>query len=235
MRIDKFVCRALGVTRKEARDIIKSGRVKIGTKVAIKNDWNVNGEDVFLDDNKLNFKEVYYLMLNKPKGYLSATFDNKLPTVLDLIKGYDKVNLSIVGRLDMDTVGLILLTSDGKMAHQLTSPKKTCFKKYFVQVDGKFTIDDIESCKKGMDLYDGKGKLYHTKPAKLEIINEHEAYLSISEGKYHQIKKMCHSLGKEVIYLKRIAIGNLILDENLKEGEYRELTDEEIERLKENI
>ena len=218
MRIDKFISRALAISRKDARDIIKSKRVKIGSRVALKNDWEVNCEDVFLDDKKIEFKEFYYLMLNKPKGYISATYDEKQKCVLDLIKGYEKANLFMVGRLDIDTVGLLILTNDGPLAHKLTSPKKECFKKYYVEVDGEFSLDDIEKLKLGLDLYDGKGK----------------AYISISEGKYHEIKKMCQKLNKEVTYLKRISMGNLVLDESLKEGEYRELTDLEVSMLKEN-
>lgn len=234
MRIDKFISRALAISRKDARDIIKSKRVKIGNRVALKNDWEVNCEDVFLDDKKIEFKEFYYLMLNKPKGYISATYDEKQKCVLDLIKGYEKANLFMVGRLDIDTVGLLILTNDGPLAHKLTSPKKECFKKYYVEVDGEFSLDDIEKLKLGLDLYDGKGKAYHTKEAILEIISKDKAYISISEGKYHEIKKMCQKLNKEVTYLKRISMGNLVLDESLKEGEYRELTDLEVSILKEN-
>ncbi len=173
-------------------------------------------------------------MLNKPKGYISATYDEKQKCVLDLIKGYEKANLFMVGRLDIDTVGLLILTNDGPLAHKLTSPKKECFKKYYVEVDGEFSLDDIEKLKLGLDLYDGKGKAYHTKEAILEIISKDKVYISISEGKYHEIKKMCQKLNKEVTYLKRISMGNLVLDESLKEGEYRELTDLEVSMLKEN-
>ena len=183
MRIDKFISRALAISRKDARDIIKSKRVKIGSRVALKNDWEVNCEDVFLDDKKIEFKEFYYLMLNKPKGYISATYDEKQKCVLDLIKGYEKANLFMVGRLDIDTVGLLILTNDGPLAHKLTSPKKECLKKYYVEVDGEFSLDDIEKLKLGLDLYDGKGKAYHTKEAILEIISKDKAYISMSEGK----------------------------------------------------
>lgn len=235
MRIDKFISHALSISRRDARDIIKSKRVKIGERVVLKNDWDTNSSDVFLDDKKIEFKEFYYLMLNKPSGYLSATYDEKQKCVLDLINGYEKANLFMVGRLDIDTVGLLILTNDGHLAHALTSPKRECYKKYYVEVEGKFTNDDIKILQDGLDLYDGKGKLYHTKEAKLEIITDNKAYISINEGKYHEIKKMCHALNKEVTYLKRISMGGLFLDESLKEGEYRELTLEEVEILKENL
>lgn len=235
MRIDKFISRALQLSRKDARDVIKSGRVKIGSRIALKNDWEVNGEDVYLDNNRIDFKEFYYLMLNKPKGYLSATKDKNYKCVLDLITGYEKANLFMVGRLDIDTVGLLILTNDGVLAHKLTSPKKECKKKYYVEVEGKFCESDISILKEGLDLYDGKGKPYHSKEAILEIIDENKAYITITEGKYHEIKKMCLKLNKEVTYLKRVMMGELVLDDALKEGEYRELTLDEIETLKKDL
>lgn len=235
MRIDKYVSHALSLSRKEARDLIKSGRIKIGKKQVLKNDWDTKNENVYLDDEILYYQEFIYLMLNKPKGYLSATQDAQRKCVLDLIEGYEKSNLFMVGRLDIDTVGLLIITNDGKMAHILTSPKHECLKKYYVEVEGEFLQEDISIFKEGMQIYDGNGNLYKTKEALLEIIDKDKAYITISEGKYHQVKKMCLYLNKTVKYLKRISMGGLSLDETLEEGKYRPLTEEEINILKENI
>lgn len=233
MRIDKYISKVLNLSRKDARDVIKKKRVKIGNRLVLKNDWEVD-DIVYLDDKELIYKEYVYLMLNKPKGYISATQDASKKCVLDLIDGYEKANLFMVGRLDIDTVGLLLITNDGPLAHKLTSPNYQCVKKYYVEVDGEFRNEDIKTFEEGMELFDGNGNKYFTKKAKLEIIDKNKAYVSISEGKYHQVKKMCLYVGKEVTYLKRLSMGSLLLDESLTEGKYRELTEEEIELLKEN-
>ena len=138
MRIDKFVSKSLNVSRKDARDIIKKRRIKIGDKIAIKNDFEVKEEKVYLDDKEIIYKEYYYIMLNKPKGYVSATIDNLHKTVFDLIKGYEKAELFMVGRLDIDTEGLLLISNDGALCHQLLSPKSHVDKKYYVEFTGEF-------------------------------------------------------------------------------------------------
>ncbi|MDD3171156.1 MAG: 16S rRNA pseudouridine(516) synthase [Bacilli bacterium] len=234
MRLDKYVSKVLGITRNEARQNIKSGAIKIEFKNNIRNDDSINEitDVVYYNGQKLEYIKYIYIMLNKPQGYLSATFDKSSPTVVDLVKEYQKYNLAMVGRLDKDTEGLFLLTNDGKFAHNLTSPKKDLFKKYYVEINEVWNKEDIMLFEKGLEIYDGNKKLFKTKPAKLEILADSKAYISISEGKYHQIKKMCLKIGKEVKYLKRIAIGNLYLDENLALGEYRLLTIEEIEKVK---
>lgn len=234
MRLDKYVSMVLGITRNEARQSIKSGAIKIEFKNNLKNDDSINEitDVVYYNGKKLEYIKYIYIMLNKPQGYLSATFDKSSPTVVDLVKEYQNYNLAMVGRLDKDTEGLFLLTNDGKFAHNLTSPKKDLFKKYYVEIDGSWSQDDITIFEKGLEIYDGNKNLFKTKPAVLEILDDDKAYISISEGKYHQIKKMCLKVGKEVKYLKRIAIGSLCLDEKLALGEYRLLTVEEIEKLK---
>ena len=236
MRLDKYVAKVLGITRNEARQLIKAKEITIEFKNHLHNDDTINEitDVVYYQGRKLEYMKYIYIMLNKPQGYLSATIDKKDPTVLDLVKEYQKYDLAMVGRLDKDTEGLFILTNDGIFAHRLTAPHKNVFKKYYVEVDGVWTEEDIVKFEEGFEIFDGNKNLFKTKPAKLEIIAEQKAYISISEGKYHQVKKMCLKVGKEVTYLKRIAIGNLQLDENLPVGAYRLLTEEEIETLKAN-
>lgn len=233
MRLDKFIAYTLDVSRDMARKIIKNKQVYLNGELATNFGCLINTltDIITIDGQKLIFEGSIYLMMNKPKGYLSATKD-KSPTILDLVDKYKKYNLFIVGRLDLDSVGLIILTNDGKLAHKITSPKSKILKKYYVEVEGKFNLEDIEAFENGLEIKDGQNKIYRTLPAKLEILNSSSAYISLSEGKYHQVKRMCRKLNKEVVYLKRVMIGELALDENLKEGEYRKLQLEEIELLK---
>lgn len=234
MRIDKFVSKVYNLSRNDSRQFIKKNDFYINDIKVTKNDQliDLDTDTVFLNGEAVNYKPLVYLMLNKPKGYLSATSDDHYPTVIDLIKGYENYDLFMVGRLDLDTEGLLLITNDGKFAHNLTSPKKDCLKKYYLETDLPFEECDIETMKCGMELYDGNGNLYLTKPATLEIISDCKAYLTISEGKYHQVKKMSKKVGKEVLYLKRVAIGSLSLDETLDIGSFRPLSDEEVKSLK---
>ncbi|MFM1536472.1 16S rRNA pseudouridine(516) synthase, partial [Helcococcus ovis] len=172
-----------------------------------------------------------YLMMNKPQGYISATKDYN-DTVLDLLdEKFQNKDIFPVGRLDKDTEGLLILTNDGKLAHELLSPKKKVDKKYYAKVDNILSEEDIDKFKDGIYL---EKEQYLTMPAKLEIISNYECYVYIKEGKYHQVKRMLKSCGKEVLYLKRISMGNINLDETLDLGQYRELTEKEIEILKNN-
>lgn len=234
MRLDKYVSTALGISRNDARQLIKKGEIKLELKTNIKNDNNINeiNDIVYYNNKRLEYLKFVYLMLNKPQGYLSATYDKTEKTVLDLVPEYNGYHLSMVGRLDKDTEGLLLLTNDGKLLHKLTTPKKDIYKKYYVEVDGVFNNEDIKVFENGMELHDAADVTYVTKKAILEIIEKNKAYVSISEGKYHQVKKMCLKVGKEVTYLKRVAMGDLKLDETLELGKYRLLTYEEIEYLK---
>ncbi|MDD2493095.1 MAG: 16S rRNA pseudouridine(516) synthase [Bacilli bacterium] len=236
MRLDKYVALVLGVTRNQARQLIKMKEITVEFKSFPRNDDTIDEvrDVVYYKGRKLEYLKNVYIMLNKPKGYLSATIDKKDPTVLDLVLEYQKYNLAMVGRLDKDTEGLFILTSDGALAHRLTSPNKNVFKKYYVEVEGVWNREDILKFNEGLEIEDGNNKRFLTKPAILEMVASNKAYISISEGKYHQIKKMCLKVGKKVTYLKRVAIGELQLDANLSAGEYRLLTDEEIEILKAN-
>ncbi|HOE06249.1 MAG TPA: 16S rRNA pseudouridine(516) synthase [Bacilli bacterium] len=236
MRLDKYVSQGLGITRSQARQLIRAKEITVEFKKHLHSDDAIDEikDIVYYKGRKLDYLKYVYIMLNKPRGVLSATIDKKDPTVVDLIKEYQKYDLAMIGRLDKDTEGLFLLTNDGALVHRLTAPNKNVFKKYYVEVNGKWTAEDVIKFQEGLEILDGKKNIFLTKPAKLEIISDFKAYVSISEGKYHQIKKMCLKVGKEVTYLKRIAIGKLQLDEKLPVGGYRLLTDEEIEILKSN-
>ena len=234
-RIDKILSNLGYGTRKDLKKIVKNGMVQVNgitikdsaMKVDPEKDKIViNGEEIF-------YREFIYLMMNKPAGVISATFDNKDETVIDLLEVEHQVFEPFpVGRLDKDTVGLLLLTNDGDLNHRLISPKWKVDKVYFAKIDQKVTEEDIEKFKHGITLDDG----YRCKEAILEIQKESEEgseiVLTIQEGKFHQVKRMFEAVGKKVTYLKRIEFGTLPLDEDLEEGEYRELTEEEIAILK---
>jgi len=237
MRLDKFISHALGKTRSEARDIIKQGMISVNQTIMRKNDWTVDEyhDLILFNDQPIVFKNYLYLMLNKPMGYLSATKDAKYPTVIDLIKEYENYDLFMAGRLDLDSEGLMIITNDGKFAHGLTSPRHEVPKRYYVKTNEEFSEADVLAFQEGLFIYDGHKNRFKTQPAVLEIISPQEAYVTIFEGKYHQVKKMCLKVGKNVTYLKRLAMGDLELDPNLKTGEYRLLSVEEIDHLKETV
>ena len=219
-RLDKFVAVGLNLTRNEAKNLIKNKKIKINGEIIRDGSYKVKESDVVLcGDTIVKFEENIYLMMNK--------------TILELISDYNINKLMIVGRLDIDTTGLILLTSDGAFVHKLTSPNKNINKKYEVLCDKDFTEDDINKFKEGITIYLDDETPYKCKSSELEILdNKKEAYITISEGKYHQIKKMCKMIDKKVYELKRVEIGKLKLDCNLLPGEYRKLTNEEMELIK---
>ena len=175
-------------------------------------------------------------MLNKPKGFVSATTDREHKTVVDIISSSEKKDLFPVGRLDIDTEGLLLITNDGELAHRLLAPKNHVEKTYYVEVSGILDDVDVDAVEKGLDI----GEEKNTIPAKMEILktdiqnNISSCYLTIHEGKFHQVKRMMKKLGKTVTYLKRVSMGSLILDSKLKNGNYRKLTEQEIIELKNN-
>ena len=235
MRLDKFISHALGLSRGDARSIIKKKQIKVNDKITQKNDYYLddNNDVVKYNDEVIVYKEFIYLMMNKPSGYICATSDKIHKTVIDLLDGnYSKYELFPMGRLDIDTEGLVILTNDGTLAHNVLSPNKEVYKKYYCEVDLPFDEKDVIEFLKGMELYDGNGNLYTTKKAYLEIIDSNKAYVQICEGKYHQVKKMCLKVGKTVTYLKRVEMKNIKLDPTLGLGEYRELTSEEVNCLK---
>ncbi|UTI42180.1 pseudouridine synthase [Niallia sp. RD1] len=234
MRIDKMLANLGYGSRKEVKILLKNKAVKVNDEVIKDAKFQVDPEkdEVSLYNEIIEYKEFIYLMMNKPPGLISATEDTREETVIDILQIEDSVyNPFPVGRLDKDTEGLLLLTNDGKLAHQLLSPKKHVPKTYFAVIRGEVGEGDIAAFKKGVVLDDG----YLTKPGDLVILKAGETSdieLTISEGKFHQVKRMFESVGKKVIYLKRISMGPLELDESLELGEYRELTEEEVELLK---
>ena len=181
-----------------------------------------------MNEKEVSYQKFYYYMLNKPAGVVSATTDQHDKTVLDLLKDAYGKDLFPVGRLDKDTEGLLLITNDGELSHNLLSPKKHVDKTYLVKTKEMVTLDMASALEQGVDI--GEEKL--TLPAKVKILKEKEIELSITEGKFHQVKRMLKAVGNEVIYLKRLSMGSLLLDESLKCGEYRSLTDAEILELK---
>lgn len=234
-RIDKILSNLGYGSRSEIKKYCKQGSVVVngsevsnpGTQVDTENDEILfNGEEVI-------YREYIYLMMNKPDGYVSATTDKYDPTVLDLIDlSYLAFEPFPVGRLDKDTEGLLVLTNDGKLSHRVLSPKKHVPKTYYAKIDGVVTEEDVEAFAEGVVLDDG----YKTMPSQLDILksdDESEIELTIHEGKFHQVKRMFESVGKKVVYLKRLSMGNLKLDESLELGEYRELTDEEVKLIEE--
>jgi 16S rRNA pseudouridine516 synthase len=221
-------------SRKEVKQLLKSGAVKVDDVVVKdpKQHVDSNNQIVTLNGDVIEYKEFIYLMMNKPQGVLSATEDSAQETVIDLLELEDQVYEPFpVGRLDKDTEGLLLITNDGQLAHKLLSPKKHVPKTYFAVIDQEVTDEDIKAFAEGVTLDDG----YETKPGELKILKSgmrSDIELTITEGKFHQVKRMFEAVGKKVVYLKRISMGPLPLDETLELGEYRELTDEEIELLR---
>ena len=229
MRLDKFLANSGVGSRKEVKELIKQGLVFVNEERIKSSDKNIDeNKDIIKVNNKLiTYKKHVYIMLNKPKNVISATDDNKHKTVIDLIKGYDTYNIFPVGRLDIDTEGLLLLTNDGKLSHNLLSPKKHIEKEYFVKLKENINENNIYKVENNIELEDG----YVCKRAKISKISENELTISITEGKFHQVKRMFKAVNNEVIYLKRIRMGNLLLDKNLMLGEYRELSSDELKGL----
>lgn len=231
MRIDKYISACGAASRSEVKKLIKSGRITVNGNPPKKADEHINeNEDiVMLDGKKLMYREFVYIMLNKPQGYISAVYDKHYPVVTELIdKKYAHFAPAPVGRLDLDTEGLLLLTNDGDFNHNMTSPKKNVYKRYFARLDKNAEEKDINVFRYGIEFKD-----FTTKPAVLEITeNPDEVYIEIAEGKFHQVKRMCEYVGKTVTYLKRVSIGPLELDKTLQIGESRELTKEEVDMLK---
>ena len=229
MRLDKYLADMTGISRLEIKKLIKKGNVKVNDIVIKTNDYKVKEDDVVcLNDQQIKYQEFEYYILNKPAGYLSATEDKYDKTIMELIDPKRK-DLVPVGRLDKDSEGLILLTNDGKLNHYLLSPKNHVSKKYYVEVDKEIVENAKELFEKPMDLGD-----FITKPAIYENIDSHKAYLTICEGKFHQVKRMFEKIGTNVTYLKRIEFKNLKLG-NLEIGKYRPLNNEELEELKKDL
>lgn len=233
VRLDKYLT-DMGIgTRSEVKTYIRKGRVQVDGQVVKEPDIKISTTDaqVLVDNNILQYEEFVYYMINKPAGVVSATMDNLCTTVVELVKEANNKDIFPVGRLDKDTEGLLLITNDGELSHQLLSPRKHVAKVYYAKVRGYVTREDIQLFEKGIKINDE----FTTLPSTLNIIKSDEISdieLTIYEGKFHQVKRMFLAVGKEVIYLKRMSMGNLKLDEALAPGEYRRLTKEEIDSLK---
>ena len=234
MRLDKFLADCGLGTRTEIKKLIKSGSIRVTGHDNLRPELKIdeNKDEVFAFGEKIIYKKHIYLIMNKPQGFVSATWDKRDRVVLELVpEEYLHFEPFPVGRLDIDTEGLLILTDDGDLAHRLLSPKKHVPKTYFARLENPAKAEYIEKFKKGVVLDDG----YKTKPATLEILNENEINLTISEGKFHQVKRMFESVGNKVEYLKRIKMNNLELDENLQLGQCQELTEEEFNALTEGV
>ena len=234
MRLDKILTHVGYGSRKEVQKMIKGKKVTVDGQIISKPESNINPceSEICINGKPVDYQEFYYYILNKPGGYISATEDPNEPTVIDLLSIEDRnKELFPVGRLDKDTEGLLLLTNDGKMAHDLLSPKKHVDKTYYAKVKGQMVEEDIHIFAQGMTLENGTTY----QPGQLEIISSgefSEVYVTIKEGKFHQVKRMVQFVGKEVVYLKRIQMGQLKLPKDLGLGEYRKLTQEEIDCLR---
>lgn len=234
MRLDKLLAHTGFGTRKEVKELIRKGNVSVDDKVVRSSNAIINPdkETVTVFGEVIIYREFEYLLLHKPAGYITATEDAYHQTVLSLVpEEYSHIALSPVGRLDKDTEGLLLLTNDGKANHALTSPKKNVPKTYFAEINGTPSDEHIQLFKEGVTLDDG----YETKAATLQILHSSdvsEILLTITEGKFHQVKRMFRAIGMEVIYLKRLTMGELVLDEILPIGAVRELTAKELAYIK---
>ena len=230
IRLDKLLAHSGYGSRKEVKELIRKGQVSVNEVVIKDDDFKVDevNDEVIVEGIIVDYQKYIYIMMNKPDGVLSATYDPKDPIVLDLIIDTPIRGLFPVGRLDKDSEGLLLITNDGKLAHELLSPKKHVDKVYYIEYDGELYEDVKERFKEGIILEDG----YKCLPASIELLSENKAYVTISEGKFHQVKRMINMCNGEVTYLKRVKFGPLELDNSLKEGEYRFLSNLELDSLK---
>ena len=230
LRLDKMLAHLGYGSRKDVKRIIRKGEVIVNGVVCKDDDFKVDSDndEVIVFDESVSYSEFVYIMLNKPSGVVSATFDNYKQTVIDLVSEYEKQKVFPVGRLDIDTEGLLLITNDGMLCHNLLSPKSHVDKQYYVEFKGEFKEEYYNAFETGITLDDG----YLTLPGKIKLLDNNKAEVTIHEGKFHQVKRMFLALNMEVTYLKRISFGSLVLDESLKLGEYRLLSEKEIEDLK---
>ncbi|QBY03172.1 16S rRNA pseudouridine(516) synthase RsuA [Thalassotalea sp. HSM 43] len=226
MRLDKYICRCTELSRSEAKKLLKQGLIKVNGEIEKDPGAQVYEEsDVRLDGRQLSFAKARYIMLHKPMDCICSNVDELYPSVLHLLEIDRAFDLHIAGRLDADTTGLVLVTDDGQWSHRITSPKKSCAKRYRVQTSKPIPESAIESFKDGVQLQNEKNL---TKPAILEILAEKEALLTITEGKYHQVKRMFAAIGNRVVGLHREQIGEIELDPDMSLGEWRYLTEKEI-------
>ena len=233
MRLDKYLVEMNKGSRTQIKDAAKKGRIQVNGVPEKKTERKIDPEtdEVTFDGQAVSYRAMEYIMLYKPQGVMSATEDKRHRTVIDLLSGENRSDLFPVGRLDIDTEGLLLLTNDGDLTHRLLAPGKHVDKVYFARIEGKLPETAVEQMAAGLTLTDGTPVM----PGKLEILKQWEKgaeiLLTIQEGKFHQVKRMFEALGCQVVFLKRLSMGSLKLDPELKPGEYRPLTEEELELL----
>lgn len=231
MRLDKYICECTGMTRSVVKGIIKNKKVAINDKIVTDSGYTITENDsVIYEGQLLSYKKYRYYLLNKPAGYITATTDEKDLTVLDLLKNTNIKDCFPVGRLDKDTEGLLLITNNGELAHKLLTPKKHAPKTYYVELRSTINEVETEMLKAGIDI----GEKKPTLPCEIELIDAQSLYITLTEGKYHQIKRMFEKINNKVTYLKRISFGTLRLND-LELGQYRELSNEEVESLYELV
>lgn len=237
MRLDKFLCDMQIGTRSQVKDCIKKGNVSVNGVIIKSPDYKLdeNMDNVSYMGKNVTYQSLYYYMLHKPMNVVTATKDSDNKTVMDLLPDACGKNLFPVGRLDKDTEGLLLITNDGELAHNLLSPIKHVEKTYYAECSGKIDTARIHMLETGVDIGDEEP----TSPAKVRLISQSDCTytieLTIMEGRFHQVKRMIQAVGGSVTYLKRLSMGSLSLDSDLPKGAYRPLTENEITRLKSNI
>lgn len=231
IRLDKYLADMGLGTRSQVKEIIKKGKININGIVVKDSNYKLDtvSDQVYMDGNPIFYEEFEYYMLHKPAGVISASSDKKAQTVVDLILDKKRDDLFPVGRLDKDTEGLLLITNDGELCHNLLSPKKHVDKVYYVELDKELSEEAAKLVCEGVYIEEGVKSL----PAKLERLDKDKVNLTIQEGKFHQVKRMFHAVGCEVTYLKRLSMGSLVLDNALAKGEYRRLTVDELKALRE--
>ena len=227
MRLDKFLAETTGLTRSQAAKVLRQSAVTVNGKIEKSGEVKVSPDDeVCYDGERLTWVESgQYIMLHKPQGYICSHEDGDYPTIYQFFDYPLSARLHSAGRLDVDTTGLVLLTDDGQWSHRITSPKFHCEKTYLVTLADPVEANYVQACADGILL---RGEKEPTKPATLEILDDYNVNLTLSEGRYHQVKRMFAALGNKVVALHRWKIGNVVLDEHLAEGEFRSLTEEEI-------
>lgn len=228
MRLDKFISNAGWGTRKDVKKLIRQGLVEVNGEVCLKEDCKIDEEQdkIVVDGEWIEYQKYVYIMMNKPAGTICSNDGGKYPTVFEYVSEYAHRNLFTVGRLDVDTVGLLLITDDGDFAHHVISPKSEIGKIYEVTLACDITPEMVSMLEQGIQFKD-----FLSLPAQVEVIEPRLIHLRIMEGKFHQVKRMLLSVGNEVMHLKRLQIGNVKLDNSLNEGDYRLLTEEERQLL----
>ncbi|MEC6898906.1 MULTISPECIES: 16S rRNA pseudouridine(516) synthase RsuA [Photobacterium] len=226
MRLDKFLGTTLGITRREAGKLLRDKMIEVDGEIVRSASFSVGDDNnVEFNGRPLRLQGPRYFMLNKPQGFVCSHVDDFNPTVFVLFDEVSPEKMHVAGRLDSDTTGLTLLTDDGQWSHRITSPRHVCEKVYFVETADPIVAENIAQFEAGVQL---NGEKELTRPAKLEIVGEREGVLTITEGKYHQVKRMFAAVGNRVVGLHRERVGAVELDEDLEPGQYRPLTDEEI-------